>query len=128
MGHRLNGNGRTSIDVVRCPGNLNAARMVKIKTRFGRLINRNRRFFLLDLKEAHHADLAGLGILVDRLRKIRSLNGDIRLFNLRPEVFEILQIIGLNQIIEAYPTEEEARRSFSATKIGGPATNFGGQV
>ena len=112
MGHRLNGNGRISVNVVRCSGDLNAAQMVQMKPRLSRLMNQKRRFFLLDLKDACHADLAGLGILVDRIRKIRSLKGDMRLFNLRPEVAEILHMIGLNRVISAYATEEEARRSF----------------
>ena len=114
MGHHLNGNGngKVSVDVLRCPGDLDANRMVQMKSRFSRLMNQKRRFFLLDLKCANHADLAGLGILVDRIRKVRLLRGDIRLFNLRPEVSEILRMIGLNQVIETYSTEEEARRSF----------------
>ena len=114
MGHRLNGNGKSGVDIVRCAGDLNATRMVEIKSRFSRLMNQNKRFFLLDLKQAHHADLAGIGILIDRIKKVRSLKGDIRLFNLRPEVEQILQIIGLNQIISSYATEEEARRSYQA--------------
>ena len=112
MEHRLNGNGRSTVDIVRCPGDLDATRMVRVKSRFSRLINKNRKFFLLDLKEARHADLAGLGILVDRIQKLRLLKGDIRLFNLRPEVLDILRMIGLNQVIETYSNEEEARRSF----------------
>ena len=112
MGHQLNGNGRVAVNVIRCPGDLNATRMVQMKTRFNRLLNRNRRFLLLDVGEANHADLAGLGILVDRIRKVRLLNGDIRLFNLRPGVTEIFRMVGLNQVIETYSTEEEARRSF----------------
>jgi len=116
MGHRHdgngNGNGKMAVDVVRCPGDLNASQMVHMKSRFNRLLNQNRRFFLLDLGRASHADLAGLGILVDRIRKVRSLKGDIRLFNLRPEVSDILRLIGLNQIIGTYSNEVEARRSF----------------
>ena len=112
MGHRLNGNGKSAVNIMRCPGKLDAAKMVQMKSRFNRLLNQNRRFFLLDLKETQHADLAGLGILVDRLQKIRSLKGDIRLFNISPEVSQILQIIGLNQIIGTYTNEEEAVRSF----------------
>ncbi len=112
MGHRLNGNGHVSIDVVRCPGDLNATRMVQIKSHFSRLMNQKRKFFILDLAQANHADLAGLGILIDRIRKIRSLKGDIRLFNIRPEVSQILRMIGINQVIETYSNEEEARRSF----------------
>ena len=110
MGHRLNG----VVDVVRCAGDLNATRMVQIKSRFSRLMNQNKRFFLLDLADAYHADLAGIGILVDRIKRVRAVNGDIRLFNLRPEVAQILHIIGLNQIIATYATEEEARRSYQA--------------
>ena len=114
MGHRLNGNGngRIAVNVVRCSGDLNATQMVQMKSRFSRLLNQKHKFLLLDLRDAYHADLAGLGILVDRIRKVRSLKGDIRLFNLRPEVQEILRIIGLNQVIASYSTEEEARRSF----------------
>jgi len=110
MGHRLNG--RNEIDVVRCSGDLNANQMVQMKNRFSRLMNQNRWYLLLDLKEAGHADLVGLGILVDRIRKVRSLKGDIRLFNIRPEVSEIFRMVGLNQIIGIYSNEEEARRSF----------------
>lgn len=112
MGHQFNGNGKVAVNVVRCPGDLNATRMVQMKARFNRLLNRNRKFFLMDLSEANHADLAGLGILVDRIRRVRLLNGDIRLFNLRPGVTEIFRMVGLNQVIETYATEEEARRSF----------------
>ena len=114
MGHRLNGNGKSVVDIVRCQGDLNATRMVEIKSRFSRLMNRNKKFFLLDLGEANHADLAGIGILVDRIKKVRALNGDIRLFNLRPEVAQILHLIGLNQVIATYATEEEARQSYQA--------------
>ena len=130
MGHRYqengsangngngNGNGhssghhRTGVEILRCPGDLNASQMVQIKSRFNRLLNRHRKFFLLDLRRANHADLAGLGILIERIRRVRSMKGDIRLFNLRPEVLDILRLVGLNQVISTYPTEEEARRSF----------------
>ncbi|MCM8775656.1 MAG: anti-sigma factor antagonist, partial [Candidatus Omnitrophica bacterium] len=57
-------------------------------------------------------ELAGLGILVDRLMKVRAQHGDIKLFNLRPEVEKTFQIIGVNGLMESYPSEEEAIRSF----------------
>ena len=112
MRHRLHG--RTSVDVVRCSGDLNASRMVQLKSRLHRLMNQKRRFFLLDLKQAHHVDLAGLGILVDRIRRLRSVKGDIRLFNLQPEVLETLRMVGLTRVIATFHNEEDARRSFQA--------------
>ena len=112
MAQRPNGNGKVAVDVMRCSGDLSASRMVQVKNRLSRLLNQNRKFFLLDLKRTNHVDLAGLGILVDRIRKVRSINGDIRLFNITPEVSGILQMVGGNQGIATYATEEEARRSF----------------
>lgn len=105
-------NGKTSVNVVRCPGDLDASRMVQMKSRFRRLMNQKRRFFLLDLSKARHVELAGLGILVDGIRRVRSLNGDIRLFNLRPEVLETLQMVGLTPLISTFHNEQEARKSF----------------
>lgn len=112
MEHRLNGISRAGVDVLRCPGDLDAKHMVQMKSRVSRLMNRNKRFMLLDLKRARHVDLAGLGILVDRIQKLRMLKGDIRLFNLRPEVSNMLRMIGVSGVIETFSTEEEARQSF----------------
>jgi anti-sigma B factor antagonist len=114
MRNRLNGHSRVSIDVVRCPGDLNASHMVAMKSRVQRLVNQKHKFFLLDLQDAHHVDLAGLGILVDRIKRVRSLKGDIRLFNLQPEVMKTLRMVGLMQVIATFHNEEAARQSFQA--------------
>ena len=112
MEHRWNGTGRAGVDVVRCAGDLDAKHMVRVKNRLSRLMNQNKRFMLLDLKRARRVDLAGLGILVDRIQKLRMLKGDIRLFNIHPEVSNTLRMIGVSGVIETFPTAEEARRSF----------------
>ena len=112
MKHRLNGSGAYFVNVVRCPGDLNASHMVRLKSRLRRLISQRRKFFLMDLGEARYADLAGLGLLVDRIRHVRSMKGDIRLFNIRPEVREILKMVGLTGVIATYGNEVEARQSF----------------
>jgi anti-anti-sigma factor len=106
--------GRTSVNVMRCPGDLNVSYMVQSKSRFRRLMNQRIKFFLLDLQHARHVELAGLGILVDRLRQIRSNKGDIRLFNLHPEVLKTLQMVGITGVVDTYSNEEEALQSFQA--------------
>jgi anti-anti-sigma factor len=86
--------------------------MVGIKNRLSRLLNQNRKQLLLDFGGTRQIDITGLGILVDRIQKFRSLNGDVRLFNLRPAVFETLRSVGVDGLVETFPSEEEARRSF----------------
>lgn len=105
---------RAGVDVLRFNGDLNALSMIKMKDRMNRLLNKNHKRLLLDLKETRHVELAGIGILVDRLRKVREQNGDIKLFNLRPEIEKTFQIIGVNGLMETFSSEEEAIRSFAA--------------
>ena len=105
---------KMGVDVLRFQGDLNAAEMVKMKSRLGRLLKKNHKNLLLDLSRAKKVELAGLGILVDRLMKVREVKGDIKLFNLRPEVKRALEMIGVSGLMESFQTEEEAIRSFAA--------------
>jgi len=103
---------KNAIDVLRCRGDLNAASMVTIKNQVSRLMNKNRKKVLLDLKKTEHVDLAGLGILVERIKKIRAVEGDIKLCNVQPHVNETFRLVGVSKLIEAFDTEEEAKQSF----------------
>jgi len=105
---------KMGVEVLRFEGDLSASEMTKIKMRLARLLKRNQKRLLLDLKKARRVELAGLGILVDRLMKIRAEKGDIKLLNLNPEVERTFQMIGVNGLMESFASEEEAIRSFAA--------------
>ena len=103
---------RTDVDILRCPGDLNASRMVKIRNKVTRLMQKNHTRVIIDLGGARHVDLAGLGILIERLKRIRAMRGDIKLVNLSPQVSETFRLVGVNNLIESYNSKEEALRSF----------------
>ena len=105
---------RMGVDIVHFPGDLDAAQMVKVKNRLARLLKKNRKKLLLDLSQTRRVELAGVGILVDRLRTVRALNGDIKFCNMSPEVRCSLEMIGINGLIESFRSEEEAIRSFAS--------------
>lgn len=105
---------KMGVEVLRFPGDLNAGQMVKLKSSLGRLLKKNRKKLLLDLKQTRHVELAGIGILIDRLRTVRAQKGDIKLCNTRPEVQRVLEMIGISGLIESFHSEEEAIKSFVA--------------
>ena len=102
----------SQVDVVRCSGDLSAAEMVQVKNKVNRLINKHHYKLVLDVSQAKRVDLAGLGILIERLQKIRALNGDIKLCHLRPQISEVFRLVGISQLIETFDSAEEALRSF----------------
>ena len=67
---------KMGVEVLRFQGDLNASEMIRVKNLLTRLLNKNQKKLLLDLKETRHVELAGLGILVDRLMKIRAQKGN----------------------------------------------------
>lgn len=105
---------KRGVDVLCCEGDLSTDEMVKMKDRLARLMNRNHRKLLLNLSSARRVELAGLGILVDRLMKVRAQRGDIKLCNMRPEVVETLDRVGVGRLMQSFQTEEEALQSFAA--------------
>ena len=105
---------KMGVEILRFQGDLNASEMIRIKSRLNRLLNRNQRKLVLDLKNTRRVELAGLGILVDRLMKARAGKGEVKLCNLRPEVEKTLQMIGVGSLMQSFHTEEEALKSFAA--------------
>jgi len=105
---------KMGVDVLRFTGDLNVLEMVRMKSRLSRLLKKNHKKLLLDLGRTKRVELAGLGILVDRLMKVRAAKGDIKLCNLRPEVQRTLKMIGVAELMESFTNEEEAIRSFAA--------------
>ena len=103
---------KIGVEILRLDGDLNVLSMIKMKGRMNRLLNKNHKRLLLDLSETRRVELAGIGMLVDRLRKVREQKGDIKLCSLRPEVEKTFRLIGVNGLMEAYSTQEEAIRSF----------------
>ncbi|MSR77552.1 MAG: STAS domain-containing protein [Candidatus Omnitrophica bacterium] len=107
-------NARLDVEVLRFQGDLNAAEMIRMKDRLSRLMNKNHKRMVLDLSSAHHADLVGLGILVDRLIKVRACHGVIKLCNIRPEVAKTFDRVGVRNLMQSYNTEAEALQSFAS--------------
>ena len=111
--HAKNGHQYVDVDILDCSARLDAIAMVGLKQRLNRLVKRNHTKVLLDLSRTQHVDLAGLGILIERLRSFRALNGDIKVCNLRRRVSETFRLVGVSKLIESYDSREEAVRSFA---------------
>ena len=109
---KISANSGREVNVLVCRGDLNAASMVRLKNTLSRLLNQRRKRLILDLAKARRADYSGLGILIERLQKVRAMHGDIRIINLRPEVHKTLDRAGISQVIESFGSKADAIRSY----------------
>lgn len=68
---------------------------------------------IFDLQNLIYMSSAGWGVLIGEIKRFRENGGDIKLINMRPEVYEIYQMLEFYHIISEYPSIEEALKSFN---------------
>lgn len=54
-----------------------------------------------------------LGTLITINNKIRSKDGQLRLANIDPQIYEVFVITKLNKLFQIHDTNDEAMRSFA---------------
>ena len=68
---------------------------------------------LLDFNTVDHLSSAALGMLINVNKKVRERNGQLRLANIKPQIYEVFVITKLNKLFRILPTRAEGLSSFS---------------
>jgi anti-sigma B factor antagonist len=67
---------------------------------------------LLDFTTVDHLSSAALGMLINVNNRIKQRNGQLRLTNIKSQIFEVFRITKLDRLFRIYPTRAEALVSF----------------
>ncbi|MEN9353713.1 MAG: hypothetical protein RL318_1038 [Fibrobacterota bacterium] len=70
-------------------------------------------FLLLDCEELRYVNSTGLGILLHFTRIFRDRGGAFRLVHVNMSVYEIMEIIGANTLLEIHDSLEEAQSTLT---------------
>lgn len=73
---------------------------------------RNQPKLLLDFGTVDHLSSAALGMLINVDKKVKQRNGQLRLANIKPQIFEVFVITKLNNLFKILPNREDALASF----------------
>jgi len=68
---------------------------------------------LLDFQNVDHLSSAALGMLINVNQKIKLQSGELRLVNIKPQIYEVFVITKLNKLFKIMPDRSEALASFS---------------
>lgn len=73
----------------------------------------NRHFNLVvNFAELAYISSAGLGVLMQFIEDVRKNNGDIKLTNMSPRVYNVFDLLGFPMLYEIYADEREAVEKF----------------
>jgi len=68
---------------------------------------------VLDFVNVDHLSSAALGMLINANNRIKQKNGQLRLANIKPQIFEVFVITKLNKLFRILPTRAEAVSSLA---------------
>ncbi len=76
------------------------------------LVENGRKQILLNFSKVEFLSSAALGKLITLDKKVKSSQGQLRLSNIRPEIYEVFAITRLNKLFEIHDDEADALASF----------------
>lgn len=100
---------RANLDVIEVGGYIDTTTSVELERELKRLIQSGRYNLILDLSRVSYISSAGWGIFISVIREIRENGGDLKLVGMVPDVYEVFELLEFQNILEAFPTVDEAR-------------------
>jgi len=93
---------------------LDEANIAEIGQSLGTLIDeRSNPKLALDFSAVDHLSSAALSMLITVNNKVLSVNGQLRLSNIKPQIMEVFQITRLDRLFKISPTRTDALESFN---------------
>ena len=100
------------ISVIDVAGDIDFREMIRIKDMIGGLIEKDRTKVVLNLRSVDHINYLSIGLLLERLKLLRNLNGDLKLAWMSPFLRDIFRVVGMDRFFEDYISLEDAIESF----------------
>ena len=93
---------------------LDEANIQQIGEEIGRLVDAQERpRVLINFHNVDHLSSAALGTLITINNKIRGKEGQLRLAEIDPQIYEVFVITKLNKLFQIFESAEQAMASFS---------------
>jgi len=97
---------------LRVDGVIDTATATQLEEVFQSLLKRGRYRIIVDLAGVEYISSAGWGIFISNIRDVRSNDGDIKLANMIPNVYEIYDLLEFDNVLKAFGSVEAARADF----------------
>ena len=103
---------RQSISVVKVKGRVDSETAPELDDALTKLLQANRNQIVLNLQGVDYISSAGLRAVVKAYQAAKKSGWDVRLASISTPVEVILRTVGMMQMLQMYPTDQEAVASF----------------
>jgi anti-sigma B factor antagonist len=100
------------VAVIEIDGQLIVGNRQELKTLVQEGLDRGERKFLIDCSRTGYIDSSGLGALVTLSKKVREVNGDLRIAGLNEDLRALFELTKLDTLFHISPTPQDALTGF----------------
>lgn len=108
--HEREGEG---VNVLELKGYLDAHTAQELENAFQKLLHSNKYKIVVNCKDLSYISSAGLGVFMAFIEDVRKNQGDIKLTNMSPKVYNVFDLLGFPILYEIFKEEEEAVKRFN---------------
>ncbi len=102
-----------AVSVIALDGNLmGGPDATALNDRLHEMLEAGKKQIVIDLKNVGFMNSSGLGILIGGAGMLKGAGGGLRLANASPKIASLITIARLGQVLETYPSVQEAVSSF----------------
>lgn len=103
---------KDTINVLELKGYLDAHTAPKLEEAFQSLLQNRRYRIVVNCRDLSYISSAGLGVFMAYIEDVRMNDGDIKLTNMSPKVYNVFDLLGFPLLYEIFKDEGEAVRRF----------------
>ncbi|MFQ5630365.1 MAG: STAS domain-containing protein [bacterium] len=103
---------RPDISVITLRGFIDLTTADEVASMLDTLIKAKRLNIVFDLSQSDYVSSSIWGIFLQKIKKIRELEGDLKLAQMKPDVREVYKVLELFRVIKSFVSLEEAFADF----------------
>jgi anti-sigma B factor antagonist len=106
--------GVDGVSVIELKGYLDAHTATDLESTFQKLLGEKKYRIVVNCKDLTYISSAGLGVFMAYIEDVRKNQGDIKLTNMSPKVYNVFDLLGFPILYEIYRDEAEALSRFKS--------------
>jgi anti-sigma B factor antagonist len=103
---------RQNVSIMKVKGRIDSETAPELDDALAKLLQQDRHQIVLNLQDVDFMSSAGLRAIVKAHQAAKKAGGDLRLASVSEPVEVILRTVGMMQMLQMYPSDQEAMASF----------------
>ncbi|MDD8018567.1 MAG: STAS domain-containing protein [Bacteroidota bacterium] len=106
-----------NIHTLELKGYLDAHTTPVLEDAFQKLLSEKKYRIIVNCKDLSYISSAGLGVFMAFIEDVRAEEGDIKMSDMTPKVFNIFDLLGFPMLYDIVKTEDEAAKKFAEKSV-----------